>query len=198
MTTHAPALSSEATPLNIFVRAFGTIARIITYGVCALLLWESLRPSFYYLEWIVLPFVLVCILFPLSLNLAANGKVHPHWAYPLIFLVLLAVACIFKLPMKLAFLTLRPQLTKIITATPPSAFTGLTNDITSPFFRISAKHTDAFNGWKPETGCDNSKRILFMLADDSEAGFIYSPGGIADLCYNSGHLMGPWYWMKAD
>lgn len=40
-----------------------------------------------------------------------------------------------------------------------------------------------------------------MLADDSEAGFIYSPGGIADLCYNSGnsgHLMGPWYWMKAD
>jgi hypothetical protein len=201
MSTHAPPFPTHATPFSIFASAFGAIARVFTYGVCALLLWRSLHPAFYYMEWIVLPFVLVCVLFPLAINLAVNGKVHPHWAYPVIFLVLLGAACVFKLPMKLAFLTLRPQLAKITNATPPAKFTGLTNDIASPIFRISAKHTTAFNGWKSEAGCDNSKRILFILADDSEAGFIYSPGGISDLCYNSGnsgHLMGPWYWMKAD
>lgn len=74
MTTHATSLPLNATPLSVFARSFGTLARLITYVVSALLLWRSFHPGFYYLEWIVLPFILICIVFPLSFNLAANGN----------------------------------------------------------------------------------------------------------------------------
>ena len=43
--------------------------------------------------------------------------------------------------------------------------------------------------------------LIFVLADDVESGFIYSPNGIGDLRYNAGsagHLMGNWYWMAED
>ncbi|MEX0712907.1 MAG: hypothetical protein WD278_11195, partial [Pirellulales bacterium] len=45
------------------------------------------------------------------------------------------------------------------------------------------------------------ERLVFVLADDAESGFIYSPNGIEGFRYNSGntgHLFGNWYWMKED
>ena len=49
--------------------------------------------------------------------------------------------------------------------------------------------------------CHDEGRIYFTLANDYEAGFVHSPNGIDDLCYNSGskgHRVGEGYWMAED
>ena len=182
------------------LRALNRLAAVFVYIVCAWLFWQTLHPAFYYMEWMLLVLVLAFVVPPLCLTLALNGKILSQWKFALYFLLLLSAAAYFKIPLKLAFLTIRPQLTEIVSATTPNSFSGLQSDINSPLFRISAESTTIRNRRIPGDDC-NTNRILFILADDAESAFIYSPGGIQDLCYNSGssgHLTGDWYWMKED
>jgi hypothetical protein len=171
-------------------------------------LWLARHPGFYYLDWFVVMSLLWCVTALLSLAQAAlrsllripNGllSLWPRWRTMWLALILFSFACAFKIPMRLAFLTLRPQLEKVVATTPPENFTSLPDDFVSPLFRISAEATNRQHEWNRE-GHYNTNKILFML--DDEAAFIYSPTGIADLVYNEGakgHLMGNWYWMKAD
>jgi hypothetical protein len=187
-------------PTALFLGVLNRIAAVVVYLICAGIFWLTLHPAFYYLEWVILLLILALLVLPLSLTVALKGKLQSKWKFALYFLVVLSAAAYFKLPLKLAFLTIRPQLAQIVSATNPGSFAGLQSDINSTLFRISAESTTTRNLRMAGDNC-NTNRILFILADDAESAFIYSPGGIQDLCYNSGaagHLMGDWYWMKED
>ena len=173
---------------------------VAIYVIGAIILWLSLHPAFYYLVWVpilTLAFLLAGLAW--CLPMALTGKVRKPLKFTILTLHAIIVVSFFHLPLKVAFLTIRPQLASAIPAT-PSEFVGLQKDISSVLFKISAESTNLrfesnrSNNW-------NTNRLLFILADDHEAAFIYSPSGLKGLVYNSGscgHLYGPWYWMKED
>jgi hypothetical protein len=100
------------------------------------------------------------------------------------FTVTLLVAC--RIPLHMGFLTAWPGLTVLVEKGVLDA------DQRCGLYTISAAQ---------RRKCHVPGRIIFILADDAESGFIYSPNGIEDLCYNSGnkgHLFGNWYWMTED
>src|SRR5262249_33648527 len=116
----------------------------------------------------------------------------------LFFLIPLATTLLigFKVPLKIGFLTALPGMTRLVDSTPGDRVPRLSADQRCGIYSISASASARFGG-RPR----NEGRIIFILADDHEAGFIYSLNGIDDLNYNSGsagHLFGNWYWMKED
>ena len=114
--------------------------------------------------------------------------------------IILSLGIHFKLPLRIAFVPLRPSLEAALAGNTAQTFAGLKADIPSLFHTISAANTNS-RLIRCREGGYNTNRILFILADDLESAFIYSPEGLDGLAYNSGdagHLFGDWYWMKED
>ena len=114
--------------------------------------------------------------------------------------MILTVAVVFKVPIRLGFALIRPALERVLEGRTAASFEGLQADIPAPLYRVSAEATNQRMKRDRERGV-NTNRVLFVVAGDSEAAFIYSPGGVDDLAFNSGsvgRLAGNWYWMKED
>ena len=182
-------------------------------GVVVLgLFWQGLYPHFYYmvdffvlgLVWFgaVLMFVVLMALrswllheYPGPVQTAQTALLQ--WACVFGILLLVTALLAFKVPMRLGFLTARPGLSRLVNEHTIDEFRGLAEDTRFGLYTISASSTE-------RRGVDRSDAhqcVIFRLADDGEAAFIYSPTGIDDLSYNDGnkgHLIGHWYWMKED
>lgn len=171
------------------------------------LLWLGLDPSFYYMTdvaflvpyWggVALLYALGVVSIPTIVR--RQCKAQPRW-WPqpdrLFFLlpVIVTLLIVTHVPLRLGFLTAWPRLAVLGQAGRPDGALGEHDlqDEECGLYTISLAWT---------RGCHIPGRIVFVLADDLESGFIYSPNGIEDLCYNSGnsgHLIGNWYWMKED
>ncbi len=73
----------------------------------------------------------------------------------------------------------------------------LTKDVRFGLYEFSAKATNI----RHQSGVDSGNQMVFILSEDIESAFIYSPEGIDNLVYNSGSkgaLFNDWYWMKQD
>ena len=104
---------------------------------------------------------------------------------------------VFEAPLRVWFLTARPGLTRLVNEDALEESPKLTEDTRVGLYVVSAEVTNRQRAGR----WDDSRLLVFILADDHESGFIYGPGGIDDLRYNTGskgHLFGDWYWMKED
>lgn len=178
----------------------------------ALLLWLGCQPRFYYLTGFFL--VLLAwggMLFVLVLRMAVQSylaRQHQvsapkrtgivlRYACFVGILVAATVLLYFAVPMRVGFLTAMPTLSRLVDRDNPALSQEPDEDVRAGLYVLSARATKA----RRERGVDTDKRVVFILANDHEAGFIYSPTGIDDLAYNAGskgHLFGDWYWMKED
>jgi hypothetical protein len=186
---------------------FNRIASGLLLGLFGFTFFLSLFPAFYYMNGIILVIgsvFLACSLLVLKIALltispegADKGRVWKvNWKWFAGALIALWASTYYGLPLKLGFLTIHSKLERIVAQTEARSTNILSADIDSPLYRISAK-------WTNERSRDglNPTKILFVFANDWESAFVYSPGGIANLAYNSGsagHLFGNWYWMKED
>jgi hypothetical protein len=119
-----------------------------------------------------------------------RGYETPFLLIPLITTVLI----VLEVPLRLGFLTARPRLEPIARGARAAGMLRLRGDVRCGPYTISMTASARRN-------CHVPGRVYFILADDQESGFVYSPGGIEDLCYNSGtkgHVIGDWYWMAED
>ncbi len=175
--------------------------------VAVWLLWLGLHPSLYYMAdvfllfyfWMAVGFAYLARTlirrFVASTVDAPATPVASAWrreamlfSIPLIVTLLIAL----RVPLRIGFLTARPGLTRLVETAQEGRMPQLSEDQRCGLYTISAMANRT---------CHIKGRIMFILADDAEAGFIYSPNGIDDLCYNSGskgHLWANWYWMKED
>jgi hypothetical protein len=197
---------------NNLARGIHGIGLVLAFLSTGIILYWSGHPSFYYLTWLailVFHIFLIALIYiafvctsSLSSKLSNDATFHhrrKQWEFAFIALVLIWTSIAFKVPLRLAFLTIKPALEKSVSS-PTSLTNGIPTYITGPFHRISSAATNA-RLERNRHDSVNAGRILFILGDDSESAFIYSPNGIKALVYNSGasgHLIGPWYWMKED
>ncbi|MHC4426753.1 MAG: hypothetical protein ACYSYV_11755 [Planctomycetota bacterium] len=176
------------------------------------LLWLGLHPSFYYMDGLVfVPLAWSVMLVVLVLRIGVQDfmmRRHQLSAQKRIGIVLryacligafvaATVVLIFAVPMKMGFLIAEPTLSRLVHEDDLALSPKLVEDVRAGPYAVSAQATNS----RREHRSDLSKRVIFILANDHEAGFIYSPTGIDDLAYNAGnkgHLFGNWYWMKED
>lgn len=188
-------------------RLFSALGALVLW-----LLWLGLQPGFYYLvglclvimAWMLFLLVLIVRLGVQGYLARQHRSSAPKWTVPALryacFIGTLLAATIllfFTMPLRLGFLTAKSTLSRLVDQDKLSLSRELTEDVRAGVYVVSAGATNR----RRERGIDTGKRIVFILADDHEAGFIYSPGGIDDLAYNDGnkgHLLGDWYWMKED
>jgi hypothetical protein len=203
-------LTTAPTLRNPFPKLVHHLGSFINITAGIVILYFATHPSFYYMTWVVclqaqillavlsyIVFLIVCFTSN-RLPRAQFQRLHRQWQFSFIGLILIGFAVAVQLPLRIAFLISKPALEQAISI--PGVFTnGIPNDIRG-LHRISAEKTNERLKWNREADV-NSGKLLFVLADDSESAFIYSPNGIDDLAYNSGdcgHLIGNWYWMKED
>ena len=176
------------------------------------LLWLGLHPSFYYMVGLLLvPLAWWVMLVVLVLRIGVqNFMVRRHqvpaqkrigavlrYAYLIGIFVAATILLIFAVPMKMGFLTAEPTLSRLVNEDNLALSPRLIEDVRAGPYVVSAQATTS----RRKDRSDLNKRVVFILANDHEAGFIYSPTGIDDLAYNEGnkgHLFGNWYWMKED
>ena len=186
---------------------------ISAFAAAGFVLLLSLHPDFYYVAWIpILALLWLALVVSRFLALAARSfaardaapKVSPFarhgWKQAFIIVLAVTLTIPFQLPLRVAFLTIRPQLEQAIDGSTAATFKGLDANIQSPLFVISAEQTNQQLKWNRAEGV-NTNQVLFRLANNAEAAFIHSPGGLRNLAFNAGaagHLMGDWYWMKED
>ncbi len=191
--------------LDLVRRALPSIA----VAAAAVTIWvRASHPSFYYLEnifalatfWLVAP-----ALFAVGLALQprrTNPGGRRGWWIAAGVLVFTTGSVIARVPLRASFLFARPELQRLVDERAGDPDWTLDANTTAGPFVISAERSNARQAWtRDEPRCGTRVRVVFVLADDPESAFIYDPGGIEDLCYNSGskgHLMGPWHSMKED
>jgi len=177
-----------------------------TVGVVALfsgvILWNALFPGFYYMVFV---FALVLFWGGLStwilLRLAMAGIGTRRTGRPvrwngvagvLSLMCLVTVAVLTRLPLFAGFALARADLeeTLVNDAEPGESF-QLARSRAGIYGILQEAHRR----------CHHKDRIYITLSSDPEAGFVHSPDGVDDLCFNSGttgHLAGDWYWMAED
>jgi hypothetical protein len=203
--TTAPTLRNPSPKL---VHYLGLFINIFTGAV---ILYFATHPSFYYMTWVVclqaqillaalsyIAFLIICFTGN-RLSRTQFQRLHRQWQFSFIGLILIGFAVAVQLPLRVAFLFIKPALEQAISA-PGILTNGIPNNIIGPLHTISAENTNA-RLERNRSGNYNVGRIMFVFEDDVESAFIYSPQGIKTLTYNSGscgHLIGPWYWMKED
>ena len=122
---------------------------------------------------------------------------YRRWLWLFSLVVSVTVLLVFQIPLRIGFLTARPGLAGLVNEDALDQSPWLTEDTRVGLYVVSARATNEARVSRGGTG----ERLLFILADDPESGFIYSPAGIDDLSYNAGskgHLFGDWYWMTED
>jgi hypothetical protein len=211
-TARAKTSSFDLRGARRFPLSIHLLGLLFFYVSTVKILYPSIQPSFYDIAWIeaflvhALPFFLFfpAFLFSFPLfsgrtNQAQFKRAQFHWGMAFLAFVSFWVAIAFKVPLRIAFLTIKPALERSIARTasnPPNMAT----DIISPYHRISAEITNRAHDWYHSDNI-NTGLVFFFLGSDKESAFIYSPKGIKGLSYNSGscgHLIGPWYWMTED
>jgi hypothetical protein len=117
--------------------------------------------------------------------------------YEAIFLlvpVVTTVLIVLQVPLRVGFLTAWPRLDSIARKAHAEGTLRLRGDVRCGLYTISMMAS-------ARRKCHIPGRVYFLLAADQESGFVYSPGGVERLCYNSGttgHVIGNWYWMAED
>ena len=174
-------------------------------GACSgVVLYLSLFPSFYYMDWFffgILLWAVVgvgCLAQAMALLAIARWKgvrlsssVLNGSGFIVGLLVLVSLLVAFKVPLHASFLLARPGLEE--------ALAEHHDDLTQ-VGRVYHNY-GVYRFRKADRRCHREDRIFFQFLHDGEAAIIYSESGIEDLCYNSGnkgHLFGNWYWMKED
>jgi hypothetical protein len=166
----------------------------------AWLLWLGLYPSMYYMASFSLVIMLwggvlaSCLIITIT-SLAISGSVargtkttieeRALLIIPLVTTLLLA----FQIPLRLGAATAIPTLASKINESGSGRSVeqqrcGLYT------VRLSGRHRGR-----------TLEQVYFVLVDDSESAFVYSPSGIDNIFYNAGskgHLFGDWYWIKED
>ena len=167
------------------------------------ILWLGLYPSLYYIADVLFLGLLwfgVVVAYAVRLTVRdfrtvpGNIPVVPWRRDGMLFLIPLATTLLiaFRIPLRLGFLTARPGLTRLVNSASDDGVPRLSADQRCGIYVIAG------NGLRQ---CHIKGRIILTFTDDPESGFIYSPNGIDDLCYNEGskgHLFGNWYWMVED
>ncbi len=184
-----------------FLEDFGLI---ICAAYAGLVLYWSMFPAIYYMEWILwVPglFLVSTLIFGLqtfAIWLVSRWKKVPFRLkrIPLalaVLPVLVTILFVGKIPLRASFLLAKPTLEKAV------------REHADGLEQVSRRADYHYSGLyaikKAEHRCGRKDRIFFVFRDDHESGIIYSESGIDNLCYNegsSGHLMGKWYWMKED
>ena len=181
---------------------FDRYSLAVSSTLSAIVLWEARLPGFYYLLFIffltflwmgVLGFISLRMLFALAVRRQTEQpQLLRGWRSVLLVPTLATALVAFKLPLHLGFAFAQPTLDHVIES-------DLQPGDPLAISRASAGPYTIFQ--QARRRCHDKDRIYFTLSNDSEAGFVYSPSGIEDLCYNSGskgHLSGNWYWMAED
>ena len=170
----------------------------------------GLHPSFYYMTGFFLLFMawgalMVVILLRAAMRdwvvrrhdpstLKSKGA-YRRWLWLFSLVISVTVLLMFHVPLRIGFLTARPGLAPWVNEDALDQSPWLTEDLRVGLYVVSASMTNQ------RRRVDKGERVVIILADDHESGFIYSPAGIDDLPYNAGrkgHLFGDWYWMKED
>jgi len=163
------------------------------------LLWLGLYPSMYYMADIFFIFLLWCGVLLVSLMIAIKSlassessalgiKTKEERAFliiPLVTTLLLA----FQIPLRLGAATAIPTLESKISKEDSG---GSVEEQRCGLYTVTLPGKR--RGRTPE-------QVYFVLADDPESAFVYSPSGMDDISYNAGnkgHLFGDWYWIKED
>lgn len=174
-------------------------------GGSLVLLWMSVNPHFYYMAhviFLVLYWVNVAFVTLLRSELRATFGPPPsshrtraflsRWAIGMAAVPLVTTALIVgKIPLRLGFLTALPALQRLVESAEAGERPEFGVDRQCGIFRISGRLRE----------CNIPGGHIFRLANDPEAGFVYSPSGIEHLRYNSGDkgwLFGDWHWFAED
>ena len=180
----------------------------------AWLLWLGLYPSFYYMTGLAVAFlawagtavvfllrVMVQLHFLTRHQVPVSGRqlAIRRWSIAFAALLVVTLLLVHKIPLRIGFLTARPALSRLVAEVSTGQLTVMKEDARAGLYTVSAEMTN----WRLRGSYDGAPadRIVFVLANDSEAAFIFSPSGIDNLAYNSGskgHVFGDWYWMKED
>lgn len=178
-------------------------------AISAWMLYEAMRPWFYYMVWFVILLFYIVLLVPYTtIRVLRIGRVWQLWRkkYPkawirefiFISIVLLSIiAVVEQWTMRTAFLVSKPKLTNQLEKLRNDFEASISNDFQAGPFKVSASLSNLWNS-RPDIRGDY---FVFILADEPESGFIYSSIGIDNLVYNkgdAGHLWGDWYWMTQD
>lgn len=189
---------------SLWQRPFDGSTLAIVSMASGVVLWRSMYPSFHYmvapfavgLLWALLAVLVLVRLVIAEAGCRLTGR-RIHWrgmGGTLALLTAVSAAALLKLPLHLGFAFARPAFDQAIAQDlEPGESFPLANSSYGPYSVIQqARRRDRER---------HADRIYFTLADDTEAGFVYSESGIDDLRYNAGskgHLTGNWYWMAED
>ena len=186
-----------------------------TAGVVALpglpLLWWGIWPEFYYMTHIAMLFLLwIATLVLVLLRSAVSGTVAKLKGYrqdsvwsevlgigrALAPAVLVTLLLLTNMPLRLAFLTAKPELDRIIDATPKGTPLRVADGEEVGWFglwRIDTARSERRGRWQ-----DVPCHVVYL---DCGGGFVHFTGDIVDFQYNDGShgwLIGDWYWFKED
>jgi hypothetical protein len=180
----------------------GRLILLLEGLLAAWFVWRGLYPGFYHLT-DVTALVLMWV------GIAAISAVALPWQSRKLFQnaiqwsTFVGVAClitlliVFKVPMRVGFLTARAELSQLV-ETRRHSEKIFAEDVRMGLYTFSASETNR----RYRSGIDDGKyRVFLLVGDQGEAAFIHSTEGIAGLIYNrgnKGHLLGDWYWMKED
>ena len=189
-------------PAAWWQRPFDGFTLALTAMMSGALLWNALFPSFYYMVfifWVVAFWAGIGVVLCMRLLIAGMGRrltdrpvTWAGWRGVTTLMVVVSVALLLKLPLRVGFALARADLEQ---AVEQDQRPGETFALTRSQYGIYGIRQQA------ERRCHRDDRIYFTLANDDEAGFVYSTSGIEDLCYNpgsKGHLAGNWYWIAED
>ncbi len=183
-------------------RPFDAATVAVVAMASGVLIWNALFPGFYYMAnmfFVGLFWVGLAVLLGCRMAIAANASlvsgrpvVWNGWRGVALLAIGTTLLLLTKAPLHVAFALAHDDFDNAIAKdVRPEDEIRLSKSDYGLYSILQLAHRS----------CHDQDRIYFRLASDSEAGFVYSPNGVDDLCYNSGttgHLSGNWYWMVED
>jgi hypothetical protein len=113
--------------------------------------------------------------------------------YLLLMILITTVLLCYEVPMRLGFMTAKHKLSAMLSNLRKGEAARIEKDFRAGIYTISREYTYREDWYYPDL-------VVFVLADDPEAAFVYSSSGIENVPTTGakGHLIGHWYWRKDD
>jgi hypothetical protein len=181
----------------------------VFFGLASMwLLWLGLYPVMYYLNyvfllfdlwvavvaWLILRTIIARVLRRRFPEEFAERREKRLRSWYLLLMILITTALLFyEVPMRLGFMTAKHKLSAMLSNLEEGEAARIEADFRAGIYTISREYTYREDWYYPDL-------VVFVLADDPGAAFVYSSSGIENVPTTGlkGHLTGNWYWRKDD